>query len=130
MPLTDHHLERIRERQKCGTMTAAVPDRTVLLAELDAERAAHGETCRALDEERALHAKTREELDAAYDALANYGTHDSKCVHSRCDAGRPTPSGGYEWCFAGTWYEVRPNDCTPPCTCGFTAALKREREGE
>ena len=56
-------------------------------------------------------------------ALADYGQHDSECVLSRFEQGRPTSDGGYECCYAGKWYETKPVDRTPACECGLSAAL-------
>ena len=57
------------------------------------------------------------------EVLGDICLHDDGCVLSRYEAGRPKPGGGYEQCFAGTWYEVRPNNNAPKCTCGLFNAM-------
>lgn len=49
--------------------------------------------------------------------LVDNGEHTRECIWSRCDAGRPTESGGYENKFAGKWYQSKPVDKLPQCTC-------------
>lgn len=60
---------------------------------------------------------------AALQTLAAYAEHDPNCALRWCSAGRPTPDGGYEHQYNGTWYQVKPVDKRPPCTCGLTTAL-------
>lgn len=68
------------------------------------------------------------ETERLREALANYGTHDADCVAGQSRAGRPTEDGDYE-----TLYGYGPNErwCrrgeSPPCTCGFQAALEGDQ---
>jgi len=64
-------------------------------------------------------AKQREEIEE----IAGYTEHEWRCILSRCSAGRPTKDGGYENKFDGKWYQSRPVDKTPKCTCGLSELL-------
>ena len=109
-----------------------------MLAELDAERAAHertkaerdyyrdtllsrhgGECIALLDELTALKARLAL-AEATINTLQGYAEHGSKCVLSRWEAGRPTPDGGYEWKYAGMWYDA---DNLPACECDLGPVL-------
>lgn len=68
-------------------------------------------------------ANERDHADRLAEALREYGEHGRDCILSRWEAGRPTEGGGYEMCYAGAWYETKPVDRTPPCTCGLSALL-------
>lgn len=57
------------------------------------------------------------------EALADFGEHGRDCPWAHFSAGRPKEGGGYEMLYRGTWYEVKPEDKRPACTCGFAAAL-------
>ena len=59
---------------------------------------------------------------AMKDRLEEYTEHD--CILGRCEVGEPTPDGGYRRKYDGQWYQVRPVDETPACTCGLDAALR------
>jgi len=76
--------------------------------------------CPSSQHERMAATRRIAELEAA---LHEYGEHDGRCVLARFTAGRPMPGGGYEMEYDRVWYEVKPVDRRPPCTCGFSAAL-------
>jgi len=61
--------------------------------------------------------KRNAELEAG---LREYGHHDKRCILSRWEAGRYTSDGGYEMKYAGKWYQSRPKNEIPKCTCGLT----------
>ena len=65
-------------------------------------------------------------LEVGIEALAQYGQHESSCILSRWEAGRPIPTKaeGYEMKYGGAWYEVRPTNHTPECECGLNEALR------
>lgn len=54
--------------------------------------------------------------------VAPYAAHERDCIIMRWEAGEPTTDGGYRSQYAGKWYQVRPVDETPRCTCGFDEA--------
>ena len=56
-------------------------------------------------------------------ALKKYGDHINYCVRLSWCAGEPTEGGGYRQKFGDKWYQVKPIDETPKCTCGFDKAL-------
>jgi hypothetical protein len=65
--------------------------------------------------------------------LTHYGTHVDYCIRLYSEAGEPTPDGGYRVKFKGKWYQEKPIDETPKCTCGFDDVLAEylgERKGE
>ena len=55
--------------------------------------------------------------------VVEYAEHEKDCICNRFEAGEPTPDGGYRCKYAGTWYQAKPIDETPPCNCGFDDAL-------
>ena len=55
------------------------------------------------------------------EVLANYGEHKSGCVLSLFQAGRPKETGGYEFKYAGKWYDT---EALPKCECGLSEALE------
>ena len=57
------------------------------------------------------------------EALEERGEHGRKCPWAYFSAGRPKDGGGYEMLYREAWYEVRPDDKRPACTCGLNAAL-------
>ena len=79
--------------------------------------------CDACSAARAERDEARAEAGVLREALGELGVHDRDCVLSRHSAGRPTAEGGYEMCYGGTWYEVKPVNRTPKCTCGLDATL-------
>ena len=64
--------------------------------------------------------------------LEEYLTHNDDCILAMWSAGRPTEDGGYESKYGGKWYQSRPIDKTPKCTCGLsdTLAVVDELEGK
>lgn len=71
--------------------------------------------------ETAAHAVGRAEN---YMQLQDYIQHEEDCITQAWSAGRPTEDGGYECKIAGKWYQTRPVDKTPKCTCGLEQILK------
>ena len=51
--------------------------------------------------------------------MAEYISHDLKCILSQWQQGGPTPDGGYRAMYAGKWYQSKPVDETPKCNCGL-----------
>ena len=75
--------------------------------------------------------QAREEERARLRELSEYTTHETDCILSEYRAGRPTKNGGYEQKFGDKWYEVRPIDKTPECSCGVANILSLlDGEGE
>ena len=97
-----------------------------LAALADAGTGYSQQTVDALSKERDTLAKEAERLRIV---AGRYADHDNNCAVNQYEAGRPTADGGYEMRYAGVWYERRPVDRTPPCTCGFDAALAACEEG-
>ena len=56
--------------------------------------------------------------------LLEEARHVSPCQLALWSGGRPTGSGGYEECYAGKWYETRPNNKRPMCQCYLAEAEK------
>ncbi len=57
-------------------------------------------------------------LEAA-EKLGGYANHDTECIRTYWEAGEPTSGGGYHTKFEGKWYQSRPIDQEPKCTCGL-----------
>jgi hypothetical protein len=66
-----------------------------------------------------LLSKVKEARLGLLEEVVGYTQHDWRCVLSRYSAGRPTKNGGYENKIDGKWYQSRPIDKTPKCTCGL-----------
>ena len=91
------------------------------------QTASHPEVVNLLAAEfAAVEAPLQQRVAVLEAALSDYGQHELPCVLARWEAGRPTASEGYEHCYAGVWYEAKPADRTPPCTCGLNTALSGE----
>ena len=58
------------------------------------------------------------------DKLEEYGCHIRDCAVSGWEAGEATADGGYRTKINDKWYQNRPIDETPKCTCGLAEALK------
>lgn len=54
--------------------------------------------------------------------------HSNRCILSFNEAGEPTEGGGYRTKYAGKWYQTRPVDETPKCTCGLDDAYALYRK--
>lgn len=72
--------------------------------------------------ELAVLAERKRCAERAHD-LIYYTQHERDCILSAGSAGRPTKDGGYETKYAGKWYQSRPVDKTPKCTCGLAEAI-------
>lgn len=62
------------------------------------------------------------------EALEKYGSHLPECILFMLEAGEPTPGGGYQFKYAGKWYQSKPIDETPKCQCGFHNALDGKKQ--
>ena len=65
----------------------------------------------------------QEERQALRKKIGEYLSHDGECILSNLEAGEPTEDGGYRQKFLGQWYQVRPVDERPKCTCGLDKVL-------
>lgn len=68
--------------------------------------------------------------EAAREAFEEYGVHADRCVLRFWEAGEPTADGGYRSKFAGKWYQSKPIDETPKCTCGLDEIAAKLAKGE
>lgn len=57
-------------------------------------------------------------LEAA-EPLIEFVAHDPECIRSFWEAGEPTEGDGYRSKYKGVWYQSKPVDETPKCTCGL-----------
>ena len=55
--------------------------------------------------------------------LVGYVMHDRDCILSHWEAGESTDDGGYRSMYRNKWYQTRPVDETPKCTCGLDKLL-------
>ena len=85
--------------------------------------------CRKIVLEMVLTAARAEGRQEIHEVLTDYCNHHPDCILSRWQAGRPTPGGGYEMKYRDQWYQVKPENWLPPCTCGLDAALRAEGKG-
>lgn len=58
-------------------------------------------------------------------SLDQYLQHDIECILAQWSQGEPTPEGGYRTMYAGKWYQSKPVDETPKCTCGLDREYER-----
>ena len=65
----------------------------------------------------------RQEREKTIREMASYTQHETGCILSQWSGGQPTKDGGYEMKFGGKWYQTRPIDKTPKCSCGLSDLL-------
>ena len=76
-------------------------------------------TLRKESEEAVAEARRKAQIELVRQ-LGYYLEHDSQCILSQGEAGRPTKDGGYETKYAGKWYK---SGTEPKCDCGLEQAL-------
>jgi hypothetical protein len=57
------------------------------------------------------------------ESIFDYTSHFVACSRTYFEGGEPTKNGGYREKFQGKWYQAKPKDKTPKCTCGLDQAL-------
>jgi hypothetical protein len=70
-------------------------------------------------DERVAEARRKEKIELI-NKLGYYVQHDTECILSHGEAGRPTKDGSYETRYAGKWFKV---GAEPKCDCGLEQAL-------
>lgn len=64
----------------------------------------------------------------AHERLDEWLEHSQECIRTMWCAGQPTAGGGYEEKFGDKWYQSKPIDKTPKCTCGLDKTLEAWRK--
>jgi hypothetical protein len=64
------------------------------------------------------------EKEKLREIIDEYAYHSNRCILSFWEAGEATADGGYRSKYAGKWYQTKPKDETPKCTCGLDEVLK------
>lgn len=60
--------------------------------------------------------------------MAEYCSHETKCILSQWQQGEPTADGGYRTMYAGKWYQSKPIDEKPKCNCGLSNLWAKWKE--
>lgn len=58
--------------------------------------------------------------------LTYFLEHSRECILSQFEEGEPTENGGYRQKYAGKWYQTRPINNIPKCTCGLDQILSNK----
>ena len=58
--------------------------------------------------------------------LTYFLEHSRECILSQFEEGEPTKDGGYRQKYAGKWYQTRPINEIPKCTCGLDQILSNK----
>ncbi len=77
------------------------------------------------------YATHQQELSAARGMIADlieFATHEEDCASIGWQAGEPTPDGGYRTKIRGKWYESKPVNKHPKCSCGVDELYAKASE--
>lgn len=67
-----------------------------------------------------------EYTDLKIKKLTYFIEHSRECILSKFEEGEPTENGGYRQKYAGKWYQTRPINNIPKCTCGLDQILSNK----